>query len=258
MNQILSMDPKDNNLYTQKSEEEIKIKDNFFQLYMENPIPKDELLDNLALFINRQTLSNLLYKDFLYRKIIDVHGIICEFGVRWGRNLALFENFRGIYEPYNLTRKVVGFDTFEGFISSSEKDGNSIFVKKGNYSVTENYEEYLTKVLEYHEKQSPISHVKKFELQKGDASSSIKNYLKENPETIIALAYFDMDLYEPTLKCLQAIEKHLTRGSIIAFDELNTHAFPGETIALMETIGLTRYHVKRTHLNPYCAYIQID
>lgn len=33
-----------------------------------------------------------------------------EFGVRWGQNLALFESFRGIYEPYNYNRKIVGFD----------------------------------------------------------------------------------------------------------------------------------------------------
>ena len=26
-----------------------------------------------------------------------------EFGVRWGQNLALFESFRGIYEPYNYS-----------------------------------------------------------------------------------------------------------------------------------------------------------
>jgi hypothetical protein len=54
------------------------------------------------LFIKRQDLSKMLFMNDLYKKIIDVHGIIIEFRVRWGNNLALFESFRGIYEPFNL------------------------------------------------------------------------------------------------------------------------------------------------------------
>jgi len=60
----------------------------------------------------------------LYQNIINVHGNIVEFGTRWGTNLALFESFRGMYEPYNYTRKIVGFDTFEGFSGIDGKDGN--------------------------------------------------------------------------------------------------------------------------------------
>ena len=45
----------------------------------------------------------------IYRKILDVHGVIMEFGVRWGRNLALFESLRGIHEPFNHNRKIVQY-----------------------------------------------------------------------------------------------------------------------------------------------------
>ena len=38
-----------------------------------------------------------------------------EFGVRWGQNLITLNNLRGIYEPFNHSRKIIGFDTFEGF-----------------------------------------------------------------------------------------------------------------------------------------------
>jgi hypothetical protein len=66
----------------------------------------------------------------LYKKILDLQGIICEFGVFWGNNLALLETFRGMYEPYNYARKIVGFDTFAGFPHTHEKDGKSEIVKK--------------------------------------------------------------------------------------------------------------------------------
>ncbi|MEK4239919.1 crotonobetainyl-CoA--carnitine CoA-transferase [Paenibacillus sp. FSL H7-0714] len=219
-------------------------------------IPNSELLDNLGLYLRRQNLSRILYIHDLYKQIIDVHGIIMEFGVRWGQNLALYQSFRGIYEPYNYNRKIVGFDTFEGFISVDPEDG--MLAKVGDYAVSENYEVQLSELLDFHEKESPIPHLKKYELVKGDASETILDYLKRHPETIISLAYFDFDLYKPTRDCLQAIMEHTTKGTIIAFDELNFSSFPGETEALKEVIGLNTYAIKRSPLNPLCSYIVIN
>lgn len=183
-----------------------------FEMLSTAPIPKEELLENLALFICKADLSGMLYIHELYRKLLDVHGIIIEFGARWGRNLALFETFRGIYEPFNWNRKIIGFDTFEGFSSVSDKDGKSDIVSVGSYNVTKNYKLYLEKLLDLHEQEGVIRHSRGYELIKGDASIRIKEYLNKHPETIISLAYFDMDLYKPTKECLKVIQKHLTRG----------------------------------------------
>jgi hypothetical protein len=192
----------------------------------------------------------------LYLKIVDVHGIIIEFGVRWGQNLALYQNLRGIYEPFNYNRKIVGFDTFEGFPEVDDKDGGKVTI--GDYNVTENYEDFLKKVLLYHESESPIAHKRKFELVKGDATKTFEQYLIDNPETIVALAYFDFDIYKPTKVCLELLLKRVTRGSVIAFDELNCPEFPGETIAVMEAIGLSKYAIKRSPLNPLISYLVVD
>ncbi|MFC7668497.1 hypothetical protein ACFQT0_14780 [Hymenobacter humi] len=90
-----------------------------------------------------------------------MHGVAMEFGVRWGQNLALMHALRGIYEPFNYNRKIIGFDTFGGFPSVDPKDGDR--VKEGDYGVTENYQEYLTQILALHEADSPIPHKRKFE-----------------------------------------------------------------------------------------------
>ena len=45
----------------------------------------------------------------MYKKIICHHGVIMEFGVRWGPITNLFQSLRGIYEPFNKHRKVIGF-----------------------------------------------------------------------------------------------------------------------------------------------------
>lgn len=230
----------------------------FVELFKACPIPDREVLRNLGLYANRSLLSRILFMHELYQKILTVPGAVMEFGVRWGQNLALFENFRGIYEPYNHNRKILGFDTFEGFPSIHPKDGDSDIIAVGSYAVTENYEHYLDQVLAYHEQESPWAHLKKYELVKGDATQTIHQYLQAYPETIIAFAYFDFDLYEPTKACLEAIKGHLTKGSVIGFDELNCHDYPGETLALKEVFGLDRYRIVRSPLNPLAAYIVIE
>ena len=221
-----------------------------------SPIPDSELALNLGLYQSRMQLSRLLLMDRLYRMIVPVHGVIMEFGVRWGQNLALFANLRGMYEPFNYNRKIVGFDTFAGFPAVSEQDGPA--VAAGDYGVVEGYEDYLSTILARHEADSPVAHKRKFELVVGDATTSIRTYLDRQPETVVALAYFDFDVYEPTKACLEAILPRLTQGSVLAFDELNCPEFPGETLAVMETLGLSRYGLRRDPNNPLVSWLVVD
>lgn len=240
------------------SQQELANRARFAELFFHAPIPREELLTNIGLFVRRQELSRILYMHELYRQIVPVHGIVVEFGVRWGRNLGLFSSFRGIYEPYNYTRKIVGFDTFEGLAAITESDGAHPAIQEGAFAVTPDYEQYLARVMDYHESESPLRHVKKYEIIKGDVTVTLPQYLAKHPETIIALAYFDLDLYEPTRACIEQIQPYLTKGSILGFDELNYQPFPGETLALKETLGLGRYAIRRSPLNPVPAYLVID
>ncbi|WP_321494913.1 hypothetical protein [uncultured Desulfobacter sp.] len=240
------------------SSKEKQGRDRFFRQFEQCPIPRDELLRNLGLFINRQAISRMLFFHELYKKIVPVHGIIVEFGVRWGADLTLLSSLRGIYEPYNYNRKIVGFDTFSGFPSLCGKDGDDEIANPGAYGVTPDYDAYLETVLDYHETESPISHIKKYELVKGDATQTLENYLEAHPETIIALAYFDFDLYEPTKRCLELIRPHLTKGSVVGFDELNCPDFPGETRAVRDVFGLDRYAIQRLASNPNPSFIVIE
>lgn len=240
---------------SKQSTNEQKNRSVIVDLFNECPIPDHEKLSNLSLFTKRKDLSRILFINELYQKIIHTHGSIMELGVRWGNNLSLFSSLRGIYEPFNHTRKIIGFDTFSGFASLDEKDGKSSIIKEGSYSVTNGYEEYLEKILSYQETESPISHIKKFELIKGDATITVEKYLKENQHTIIALAYFDFDIYAPTKKCLEAILPYCTKGTILGFDELNHPDYPGETLAVKEVLGLDKYKIQRSPYGTYQSYI---
>ncbi len=207
---------------------------------------------NLPLLIRRTTLSRIMYYAEIYQKIINIPGVICEFGVQWGATMALLQNFRGMYEPFNYTRTIYGFDTFEGFPTIDEKDGDR--VKVGDYHSVNNYEDVLEKVLSLQESFSPINHLKKFELIKGDASVTIKGWLDKNPHAIIALAIFDMDLYKPTKDVLEMILPRLTKGSVLVFDELNAPDFPGETIAVQEVLGLNNISLRKFPHQSYASW----
>jgi hypothetical protein len=242
------------NVKNNASASELNNRSRFLNLFRQSPISDAELLENLPLFMNRQTLTNVLFVNELYTKIRDVNGIIVEFGVRWGRNLALYENLRGIYEPFNHTRWVIGFDTFEGFPSVHAKDGTAAVAAVAAYSVSAGYQKYLEQVLDYHESESPIPHIKKYSLVAGDATKTLPDYLARNPQTIIALAYFDFDIYEPTKECLKAIIPYLTKGSILAFDELNYATFPGETVAVREVLGTRNIQLQRSKFSGHQSY----
>ena len=197
--------------------------------------------------MRRQTLSRLLYYHELYSKIIEIPGVICEFGVQWGETLTTLMNLRGIYEPYNISRKIIGFDTFEGF---PETEGGLAI---GDYSTLNGYEKILEEILTLQESFSPLSHIKRFELVKGDVKETLRPWLNENPQTI-AMAIFDMDLYIPTRYVLEWIRPRLIPGSLLVFDEFNHPKFPGETQVVREVFG-NRVAMRRSPLQPYCSWV---
>jgi hypothetical protein len=237
-------------LQTRAAPHQVEARQALGDLFAGTPLPREQLLVNPGLYMRSSVLAKILYVDELYRKIVDVPGVILEFGVWWGQNLALFESLRAIHEPYNHTRKVVGFDTFSGYPAIGPQDGTGDVSCVGTYSVAPEYERHLSAVLDYHQHENVTGHIKKYELVKGDVSETIGRYLAEHPETIIALAYFDLQLYEPTKKCLRAIRPYLTRGSVVALDEVNCPEFPGETQALREEWGLDGLRLTRSRFLP--------
>jgi hypothetical protein len=251
----MSTTPSDRQFFPSKLEQETRA--NLRSLYADSPIPAEDRLEHLEVYMRPQRISEIISLDFLYRQALGIHGVIMEFGVRWGRHLPVFIALRTRYEPHNLYRKVVGFDTFAGFTESSPKDGNSPRVHPGAMAVSEGYEAHLEQVLSLHERETPGSHIRRFDLIKGDAPEALQRYLEEHPETIVSLAYFDMDVYQPTKACLDLLRPHLPKGAVIAFDQISHPDFPGETIALKESTWFSHSTLERMPYAPYPTFIRV-
>jgi hypothetical protein len=199
------------------SSSEKDAQERFVALLNSSPIPDDELLANLGVYLTSKNLSRLLFYYEIYQKILHTHGVIIEFGVRWGQTLSLMSALRGIFEPFNRHRKIVGFDTFEGFSGMCEKDGPKCKCSDGSFGVPSDYDSYLDGLMSLQEELNPMSHIKRYELVKGDALETIPVYFERYPETIISLAIFDFDIYTPTRKALEAVSPRLFKGSVLVF-----------------------------------------
>ena len=233
------------NMLNKYSSLELENRKELSHMLENNPIDKKELIDNLGLFLNTKNFSRMLFFYEIYKQFLEVEGCIMEFGVRWGQNLSLLAAVRAMFEPFNVKRKIIGFDTFEGFMGAGAKDGKKTFFENKGLSLPKNYELFLNNILEVQEKFNPVSHVKKFEIIKGDASKTLKKYLKKERQTIVAFAFFDMDIYKPTKDCLKVLKNYVTKGTIIAFDELNCDYAKSVTNALKEVFDMKTIEIKR-------------
>src|SRR5689334_3324474 len=70
-------------------------------------------------YARRQHLKRFLAMYELFKLVLPVKGSVVECGVFRGFGLMSWAKISTILEPENLTRRVYGFDTFEGFPSLS-------------------------------------------------------------------------------------------------------------------------------------------
>lgn len=220
-------------------------------------------LRNLPLFMRQKDLAHILALSVIYQEVLSIPGYIAEFGLMYGRNFNLFHCLRECYEPLNHTRKLIGFDSFEGFLRSSKEDlpksaPREDLHKIGAYAVPKDWELRLASILEAQEAVSHLSHLRRFEIVRGDVAETLPAFLEANPHAIFALCYLDLDLYEPTRAVLEAIAPRLTRGSILVFDEVCNPEYPGETAALEEVFGLRNIELRRLPLSGWKTYFRVD
>jgi len=217
-----------------------------------------EKLRNFPVFTWRQQVRNFIEKYELYKLIKNVPGSIVECGVADGFGLMSYAHFCSIFEGYHHIRKVIGFDTFDGFtdLLPQDKTSKAVHMKKGglkhdSYSI-------LQKAIKLYDQNRTLGHLEKVQLVKGDISKTLPSFLKENPYLVISLLYLDMDLYQPTKDAIHLFIDRIPKGGIICFDEINHPDYPGETVAVMEELGFRNLRLKRFDFSTRACYAVIE
>ena len=231
--------------------------DTYAKIFAECPESIETKLDNFPKYVRIQALTRFLSRYEIYKKILNIKGSVIECGVFQGLGLMTWAHLSAILEPANFMRRIHGFDTFSGFPSVDPKDqGKSNQSVVGNL-LSDSYEE-LIEILSAYDKNRYLGHMEKVEIIKGNAQETIPIFLETNPHVVISLLYLDFDLYQPTKVAIENFIPRMPKGSIIAFDDLNHPVWPGETLALLDSIGINKLQINRVNFDPYVGYAVID
>lgn len=214
-------------------------------------------LENFPKYVRRQHLKRFLAMYELFKLILPVKGSIVECGVFRGFSLMSWAKLSSILEPENLTRRIYGFDSFNGFpsVSSNDRTGSGI-AEVGDFQ-TSSYDE-LIELLRVYDQDRFLGHIPKVQLIRGDASQTIPEFVQQNRHLLVSLLFIDLDLYEPTKAALEHILPRMPKGSIVAFDELDNPIWPGETEALLEKMPVNRLRIQRFDWDPYIGFAVLE
>ncbi len=230
--------------------------------FVGSPGSATEKLENFAKYVPRQNLARFLARYEIFRLIKEIQGSIVECGVLFGGGLMSFAKLSAILEPYNFQRRIIGFDSFTGFPSIDAADlkglpdRKSAHLKEHGFSAESAYEDLL-KSVELFDMTRFLNHFPKVSVVKGDFEVTAPAFLEDHPHLVISCLYLDFDIYRPTKTALDLFLPRMPKGSVLVFDELNEEAFPGETIAVLESVDLKQLRVRRFDFEPRISYAVI-
>lgn len=210
--------------------------DKFFQNLKQitDKYPHDlrHYLNLFATYASRRSLIRQLAHYEIFKQTVDLPGHYLDFGVYFGNSFFFWHKLLEVLTPTATHKKVIGFDTFEGFPAISDEDGGEdLSVQKtvGGLSASSFLEEFRL-LLELHNQDAVIP-ANRGQIVIGDITKRLPEWLEENPESRFCLINIDVDIYDPTLVILESCWDRLVPGGALILDEYATSKWPGETRA---------------------------
>ena len=240
------------------TENEVQFRSALDEYFRESIGTNVEKLQNFCKYVPTQDIRKFICRYELFNRILPVHGSIVECGVLYGGGLMTWAQLSEIFEPLNHLRNIIGFDTFAGFVSMSEKDQTGLAAQARTGGLAINAYEDLLKSIELYNHNRFLNHIEKVRLVKGDIAETLPAYLEANPHLVVSLLWLDFDIFEPTALALRYLVQRIPKGGIIAFDELNHEMWPGETIAVMEEIGINNLRIQRFPFGSTMSYAVME
>jgi hypothetical protein len=228
------------------------------QFFAESEGTNVDKLRAFTKFVPVAELGRFIAKYEIFRRVLTVQGSIVECGVFTGGGLMTWGILSAILEPLNHLRKVIGFDSFEGFtqISPEDRGAPNAHAVVGGLKV--DAIEEIREAVRLFDLYRPLGHIPKVELVPGDALQTIGQYLEANPHLVVSLLYLDFDVYEPTKRALELLRPRMPRGAVLAFDELNMRQWPGETRAVADAIGIGALRIERFPFQPQISFAVLE
>ena len=235
----------------------IDARSELFGLLSAYPATPEETERSLGLFLRGSLLARFLAIGDLFEKIVDKPGVVIDLGTWRGQTAVLCENFRAIYEPLHFNRRIICFDTFEGYKGFSDHDKATDLHREGTYGVGgADYGSLLSRILQLHERCNAMGHNHgKHKVIAGDVRETLPGFFASEPNEVVALAFFDLNCLEPTEAALRVILQRLIPGGICAFWQLTRPSVPAEgTVYASNILDKIGHKVYRSKLYPGLCY----
>ncbi len=236
---------------------EVEVGKNIERIFTECSDSVEIKLQNFPKYVRRQHLKRFLAMYELFKLALPVKGSVIECGVFRGFGVMTWAKLSAMLEPENLTRRIYGFDTFEGFPTIGDKDRSKFASPEVGELKSSSHAELLQLIAEY-DSDRFLGHLPKVELIAGDLTKTAPAFIESHPHLVVSLLFIDCDLYDPTRAALRAFLPRMPKGAIVAFDELDNPIWPGETLAALEDDVLTGLRLRRFEWDPYIAYAVIE
>ncbi len=218
-----------------------------------SPDTIEDRLETFPRYARRKTITRFVTLYELFKLALPVKGSVVECGVFRGFGLMTWAHLSAVLEPANLTRRIYGFDSFEGFPAVSEHDATAHMAPVPGELNADSYEE-LSRVIDIYDQDRFLGHIDKVHLVKGNVVDTVPKFVEEHPHLVISLLFLDVDLYEPTKAAIEHLLPRMPKGSVLAFDQLDNPLWPGEARAVLDTMGIRNLDLRRFDWDPYVAY----
>ncbi len=124
-----------------RTDQEDRVWQEIGKVFDRSPQSTPVKLDNFPRYVRRQKMTRLLALYEIFKKVLPVKGSVVECGVYQGFSLMSWALFSSVLEPNNLTRRIYGFDTFQGFAHAHKKDTSKRLTPKKGQLAGDSYEE---------------------------------------------------------------------------------------------------------------------
>lgn len=219
--------------------------------------PIEIRLEQFPKYVRRQHLKRFLALYEVFKRVLPVKGSVIECGVFRGFGLMSWAKLSAMLEPENLTRRIYGFDSFDGFPHIDDEDRSNHAAPRPGELRADSYSELQELIAEY-DRDRFLGHIDKVHLVRGDVMETMPRFVTEHPHLVVSLLFLDFDLFAPTRLALETFLPRMPRGAVIAFDELDNPIWPGETLALLADVGVRNLRLQRLPWDPYISFAVLE
>lgn len=193
--------------------------------------------NHLLLSSDTSRIRKLIVRYELFKLSLEIPGDIVECGVFKGAGFMYWLKLLDLYAR-GEQKKVLGFDTFSSFAMDTlldyEKLTAASFVGEADFNGVK-----PSDILDL----AKIANLNNAELIEGDVTTTLPQYVKNNPGFRISLLNLDFDTYHGTKTALEQLYPLVTPGGLIILDEYGKRGW-GESDAVDEFFRGKKVQIK--------------